>query len=98
VDLARRGRGAVAFFFYVRNFGSYNKTYGALGGAISMLVWLWITNIAILFGQQLNSEIERARELTAGVPAERDIQLPLRDVPKKDKEAQAEEISRDARI
>jgi membrane protein len=88
----------VGFFFYVRNFGSYNKTYGALGGAISMLVWLWITNIAILFGQQLNSEIERARELTAGVPAERDIQLPLRDVPKKDREAQAEEISRDARL
>jgi membrane protein len=87
----------VGFFFYVRNFGSYNKTYGALGGAISMLVWLWITNIAILFGQQLNSEIERARELTAGVPAEVDIQLPLRDVPKKDREAQAEEISRDAR-
>jgi membrane protein len=88
----------VAFFFYVRNFGSYNKTYGALGGAISMLVWLWITNIAILFGQQLNSEIERARELTAGVPAERDIQLPLRDVPKSDTEAQAEKISRDARV
>jgi membrane protein len=87
----------VGFFFYVRNFGSYNKTYGALGGAISMLVWLWITNIAILFGQQLNSEIERARELTAGVPAEVDIQLPLRDVPKKDREAEAEEISRDAR-
>lgn len=88
----------VGFFFYVSNFGSYNKTYGALGGAISMLVWLWITNIAVLFGQQLNSEIERARELTAGVPAEVDIQLPLRDVPKQDREAEAEAISRDARI
>jgi membrane protein len=88
----------VGFFFYVRNFGSYNKTYGALGGAISMLVWLWITNIAVLFGQQLNSEIERARELTAGVPAERDIQLPLRNVPKQDRVAEAEDISRDARV
>jgi membrane protein len=87
----------VAFFFYVRNFGSYNKTYGTLGGAISMLVWLWITNIAILFGQQLNSEIERGRELSAGIAAEQDIQLPLRDDPKKDREAQAEEISREAR-
>jgi membrane protein len=86
------------FFFYVSNFGSYNKTYGALGGAISLLVWLWISNIAILFGQQLNSEIERARELTAGVPAERDIQLPLRGEPKQDKTAQAEQISRDARV
>jgi membrane protein len=88
----------VAFFFYVRNFGSYNKTYGTLGGAISMLVWLWISNIAILFGQQLNSEVERGRELSAGVPAEEEIQLPLRDTPKKDKEAEAEQISREARL
>ncbi|HEY8583627.1 MAG TPA: YihY/virulence factor BrkB family protein [Capillimicrobium sp.] len=88
---------SVAFFFYVSNFGSYNKTYGSLGGAISMLVWLWITQIAILFGQQLNSEIERGRELSAGLPAEEDIQLPLRDEPKKDKEAEAEKVSREAR-
>lgn len=88
---------SVAFFFYVSNFGSYNKTYGSLGGAISMLVWLWISNIAVLFGQQLNSEIERGRELSAGLPAERDIQLPLRDEPKSDKEADAEQVSREAR-
>src|SRR4051794_6292026 len=69
VALAIWGVATVAFFFYVSNFGSYNATYGTLGGAISMLVWLWISNIAILFGQQLNSEIERARELTAGIPA-----------------------------
>jgi len=87
----------VGFFFYVSNFGSYNATYGALGGAISMLVWLWISNIAILFGQQLNSEIERARELTAGIPAEEDIQLPLRQAPKSDREAEAEQVSREAR-
>jgi membrane protein len=86
----------VGFFFYVRNFGSYNKTYGTLGGAITMLVWLWISNIAILFGQQLNSEIERGRELAAGKPAEEDIQLPPRDEPK-DTEAEAQEISREAR-
>jgi membrane protein len=88
----------VAFFFYVRNFGSYNATYGTLGGAISLLVWLWITNIAVLFGQQLNSEIERGRELSAGIRAEREIQLPLRDEPKKNAEADAERISRDARV
>jgi membrane protein len=86
----------VGFFFYVRNFGSYNKTYGTLGGAITMLVWLWISNIAILFGQQLNSEVERGRELAAGVPAEDDIRLPPRDEPK-DKEGEAEEVSRAAR-
>ncbi|MBX5442771.1 MAG: YihY/virulence factor BrkB family protein [Solirubrobacteraceae bacterium] len=97
VALAIWAVATVGFFFYVRSFGSYNATYGALGGAISMLVWLWITNIAILFGQQLNSEIERGRELAAGIPAERAIRLPLREVPKHDPEADAVAISREAR-
>ncbi len=97
VALAVWAVATVGFFFYVRNFGSYNKTYGTLGGAISMLVWLWLSNLAILFGQQLNSEIERGRELAAGMPAERDHQLPLRGEPKKEPEAEAERISREAR-
>jgi len=84
------------FGLYVANFSSYNETYGTLGGAISLLVWLWISNIAVLFGQELNAEIERGRELAAGLPAERDLQLPPRDEPK-DKEADPEEISRTAR-
>src|SRR3954471_11867518 len=87
---------SAAFFFYASNFGSYNKTYGSLGMAITLLIWLWLTNIAILFGQELNAEIERGRELAAGKPAIDDIQLPLRDKPKKDPEQQAAEISRDA--
>src|SRR4051794_636464 len=87
---------SAGFFFYASNFGSYNKTYGSLGLAITMLVWLWLTNIAILFGQELNAEIERGRELAAGKPAIEDIQLPLRDEPKKDPEEQAAEISRNA--
>ena len=61
---------SAGFGFYVANFGSYNKTYGTLGGAISLLVWLWITNIAVLLGQELNAEVERGRELSAGLPAD----------------------------
>jgi membrane protein len=50
---------SAAFAFYVGNFGSYDKTYGTLGGIVVMLVWLWITNVALLFGHELNAERER---------------------------------------
>ncbi len=71
------------FAFYVANFGSYNKTYGALGGVIIFLVWLWMTNVAILLGAELNAERERTRQLQADVPgAEREIQLEERSQPK----------------
>ena len=67
---------SAAFAFYVANFGSYDKTYGTLGGLIALLVWLWISNLAILFGHQLNSERERSAEIEEGVPqAEQEIQL-----------------------
>lgn len=69
------------FALYVANFGSYDKTYGALGGVVVFLVWMWITNLAVLFGQQLNAEVERTRELARGTHAERRIQLPRRDEP-----------------
>jgi membrane protein len=67
------------FGFYVSNFSSYNKTYGALAGVIVFLLWLWITNIALLFGAELDAELERGRELQAGVAAEESVQLPPRD-------------------
>lgn len=71
---------SAAFAFYVANFGSYDKTYGTLGGVITFLVWLWIGNIAVLLGVELNAELERERELVAGVPgAEETIQLPPRE-------------------
>jgi len=70
---------SAAFAVYVANFGSYDKTYGTLGGVISFLVWLWITNIAVLLGVELNAEVERSREIDAGVPgAEDEIKLPPR--------------------
>jgi membrane protein len=68
------------FAFYVANFGSYDKTYGTLGGVVSFLVWVWIGNIAVLLGVELNAELEREREIGAGVSgAEDSIQLPPRD-------------------
>ena len=74
---------SVAFAFYVANFGSYDKTYGSLAGVVIFLVWLWITNVAILFGAQLNAERERSKQFDAGVEgAERDLRLGERDEPK----------------
>jgi membrane protein len=70
---------SAAFGWYVANLGSYDKTYGALGGVIAFLLWLWLTNLALLFGAELDAELERGRELQAGLPAEETIQLPPRD-------------------
>jgi membrane protein len=79
---------SAGFAFYVANFGSYNKTYGTLGAAIALLVWLWITNVAILLGAEVNAERERSRELREGAPgAERELQLRERSAPKRRKRA-----------
>ncbi len=73
------------FGLYVASFSSYDKTYGSLAGVVVFLLWLWITNLALLFGAELDAELERARELQAGLPAEETIQLPARDTSKIDK-------------
>ncbi len=78
---------SVGFGLYVAHFASYNKTYGTLGGVIVFLLWLWITNVALLFGAEVDSELERGRELQAGLPAEEELQLPLRDTRVLDKNA-----------
>jgi membrane protein len=87
---------SVGFGIYVANFGSYNKTYGALAGVIIFLLWLWITNLALLFGAELDAELERGRELQAGIAAERELQLPPRDtrVSKKYEAAVDEDVKR----
>ena len=76
---------SAAFGFYVANFSSYNATYGSLAGVIVFLLWLWITNLALLFGAELDAEMERGRELQAGIAAEESVQLPARDTTKIEK-------------
>jgi membrane protein len=71
-----------AFAFYVANFSSYNKTYGALAGVVIFLVWLWISNIAVLLGAEWNAEIERARQIEAGHPSDREPFVQPRKAPK----------------
>src|SRR5215218_8007888 len=73
---------SVGFAFYVANFGSYNKTYGTMGGVVVFLLWLWITNMAVLLGVEFNAELERGRELDRGVPGAREeLKLPERERP-----------------
>lgn len=77
---------SAGFALYVANFGSYNKTYGSIGAVIAFLVWMWITNVAILLGAELNAERERSHQIRQGVPeAERELQLQERSEPKDEK-------------
>ncbi len=66
---------SVGFAVYVANFGSYNATYGSLAGVIIFLIWLWISNVAVLLGAEMNAEIERGRELEGGVPEDETIAM-----------------------
>lgn len=81
---------SVGFAFYVTNFSSYAKSYGALAGVVVFLLWLWIANLALLFGAEFDAELERGRQLQAGIAAEETLQLPPRDTAVSDKKAAAE--------
>jgi membrane protein len=73
---------SAGFALYVSQFGSYNKVYGSLAGVVIILIWMWLTNLAILFGHELNAERERDVQLEEGIPgAERELQLEPRDQP-----------------
>ncbi|TFC05594.1 YihY/virulence factor BrkB family protein [Cryobacterium adonitolivorans] len=76
------------FGLYITNFSNYDRTYGSLAGVIVFLLWLWIANLALLFGAEFDAELERGRQLQAGIAAEEDIQLPPRDTRKSDKAAE----------
>jgi membrane protein len=73
---------SAAFALYVANFSSYNKTYGALAAVVVFLVWLWISNIAILLGAEFNAELERGRFIEAGNPPGREPFIEPRDTRK----------------
>jgi membrane protein len=72
---------SLAFALYVASFGSYNKTYGSVAAVIIFLVWLWISNTALLLGAEFDAEIQRGRKIAAGQPAEKEPFLPPRDEP-----------------
>ena len=77
----------VGFAIYVSNFSNYDATYGSLGGVMALLLWIWISNNALLLGAELDSELERGRELQAGLEAEETLKLPPRDTKASDKKA-----------
>ncbi|MDO5366594.1 YihY/virulence factor BrkB family protein, partial [Kocuria sp.] len=90
IALVAMGLAGAAFAFYVTNFASYNATYGVIGSVIILLLGLWIMNNVLLFGAEVDAEVERGRQLQGGLRAEGTIQLPPRDV-RQTKKLQAKE-------
>ena len=91
---------SVGFGFYVANFSHYNKSYGSLAGIIIFFIWVWITNLALLFGAEFDAEVERGRELQAGIKAEDNLQVRPRDATasKKRQDQQDKDIAEGRRL
>jgi membrane protein len=70
---------SVGVAYYVATVGSDGATPGTLGAAVVALAWVWLTNVALVLGAELDAELERGRELKIGLPAEEVLQLPVRD-------------------
>ncbi|MFF4046441.1 YihY/virulence factor BrkB family protein [Streptomyces chartreusis] len=77
---------SAGFAVYAANFASYNKTYGTFAGVIIFLVWLWITNLAILLGLECDAELARQRAVAGGHPAEKEPYVEPRDTRKWDED------------
>jgi len=88
---------SAGFGFYAANFASYAATYGALGGVVVFLVWLWLSNLAILFGAELDAELERQRAIAAGHPPDEEPYLQLRDTRAIDSDEKDEKDAKDGR-
>ena len=90
----------IGFGLYVAYAASYEATYGALAGVIIFLLWLWLTNNALLFGAELDAELERSRQLQAGIEAEETIQLPPPDTKasKKKQKKYEQDVERGRRL
>lgn len=73
------GAATAGFGFFVSNFGNFNRVYGSLAGIIVFLFWLWLVNMAVVFGARLDAEVLRVRQLRAGIPAEEQLQVTPRD-------------------
>lgn len=79
---------SLGFGMYVRNLADYDRIYGSFAGIMIFLLWLWIGNMALLLGALFDAELERIRELRAGIPAERDLQVELRDTSRVERNAE----------
>ncbi|WP_336645627.1 YihY/virulence factor BrkB family protein [Microbacterium sp. USHLN186] len=79
---------SLGFGFYVTSLADYDRVYGSFAGIVVFLLWLWIGNIALLIGVLFDAEVERTRELRRGEPAERELQVPLRDTERLEKLAE----------
>lgn len=86
------GVASAGFAFYVSSFASYNRTFGALAGVVIFLLWLFLVNLALLLGAEFNAELQRGRQLQAGIRAEHRVQLPPRDT------SASERMARSARV
>jgi membrane protein len=81
---------SAGFAYYIARFATYDRTYGTLGGVVIFLVWLWLTNLAVLVGAEFDAELSRSRAIAAGLPADAEPYLPMRDLPKEGRAAEPE--------